>query len=107
MPFSFRAVVILLPIKPAPPVTTYMNYCPDAKLLLFLNDLFKTASLQNMLLSLRSIIKNSKNFVKKSSLLTLNMLLEKFELCHFQNIDDLTIVTHGLPNSSKCKMKLG
>ena len=84
----------------------YLNFCPDAKFLLFLEDLFKTASLQNMLLSLTSITKTSQNAVQKSSSLILNMLLEKFELCNFQMINDLNEVSNGVLDSSYCKKKL-
>ena len=62
----------------------YLNFCPDAKFLLFLEDLFKTASLQNMLLSLTSITKTSQNAVQKSSSLILNMLMENLNSAIFK-----------------------
>lgn len=83
----------------------YINFCPDENYLLFLKDLFKKDSLQNMLLSLSSIKKTTQNAVKKSSSLILNMLLRKFSLCHFKRINELTLV-NILQSSQSCEMKL-
>ena len=55
---------------------TFLSFCPDAKLLLFIDHVLKTDSLQNIILSLASMIKTSQNAIQRSSTLILKNILE-------------------------------
>ena len=71
--------------------------------LLFIDHVLKTDSLQNIILSLASIIKTSQNAIQRSSTLILKNILENFHLCHYQIIKDMTQYMNGLPNTFKKK----
>ena len=81
----------------------YLNFCPEAKFLLFIDHVLKTDSLQNIILSLASIIKTSQNAIQRSSTLILKNILENFNLCHYRMIEDMTQYMNGLPNTFKKK----
>ena len=76
-------------LEEAVAIFTYLNYCPPNILFVFEN-LLKTASPTEIVLSLTSILKSSQNAAKASSTKVFLKILEVLNLNQYQSIEKLT-----------------
>ena len=61
-----------------------------SQLMTVYKDILKTKSIKNILLSLKSIIKSSRNSAKESSIKLFTKLTERFNLIQYKNIESIT-----------------
>ena len=70
-------------------IFTYLNFCPN-KIQYFPKHLFKTGTPREMILSLTSIMKTSKNTAKKASTEIILLTLKSLGLYHYEEIQSIT-----------------
>ena len=83
---------------------TYLNYCLPKRFISFYENLFNTASAENLTLAILSVMKTSKNAEQRSSSRIFQKYLTLLKLGYYENIQFLSKT--GVDASGKCQTKM-